>query len=289
MSNMIIDRQNEDIAIDYLAAQRQLYNEAKKFNGIEIFLSIILPFTLSILQTIFSHNTILSIISQILSIVCMFSSLAIASYISHRKQNAATIQQHFDVYVYQMPWDNKLFGKKNDVSHLVAEKSKKLYAKTGERQKLNDWYTSPVGTVPLEKGIWMCQMENYNWDVSLRKRFKTISIIGVSVFIIAVFGISAIKNESVATLLNRIAFVIPMLQWLIGTIKQINEDISRLKELDNLFNSPNSTDMENLLDIQSVLFEHRKSCFTIPNMFYRLFKDNDEDTAHRTAMMQQNK
>jgi len=63
----------------------------------------------------------------------------------------------------------------------------------------------------------------------------------------------------------------------------------RLKELDNLFNSPNSTDMENLLDIQSVLFEHRKSCFTIPNMFYRLFKDNDEDTAHRTAMMQQNK
>ena len=46
-----------------------------------------------------------------------------------------------------------------------------------------------------------------------------------------------------------------------------------------------SKSMEDLQDIQKLIFIHRKDCFAIPNFFYKHFKDNDEDKAHRAASM----
>ena len=42
--------------------------------------------------------------------------------------------------------------------------------------------------------------------------------------------------------------------------------------------------LEDLQDIQAKIYEHRKGCFAIPNFFYNIFKDNDEDNAHRAAL-----
>lgn len=285
MNNGIISRQNEDTSINYLAAQRQLYNEAKKFDNLGILFSIFLPLCCAVLQSLFQNNIYLNSASYILSIVSMVISLLLNSYISHKKESAAQIQQHFDTYVYQMPWDNKLFGRKKDVTHEVAEKSKKLLKKSGEREKLVNWYTPVVGTVELKKGIAMCQKENWNWDVTLRKRFRLLSFIIIISLTSIIFAIGIIKDESVPTLLCRIAFVTPMFQWLFETVKQLNSDIKNLIELDDLSSPDNSLNMDCLQEIQNKIYIHRKSCFPIPNMIYEMFKNNDEDVAHRTALM----
>ena len=44
MSNGIATRQNEDNSIAMLAAQRQLYRDAKKFNTVLVALSVWIPF-----------------------------------------------------------------------------------------------------------------------------------------------------------------------------------------------------------------------------------------------------
>lgn len=285
MDNEIVSRQNEDTSINYLAAQRQLYNEAKNLDNLGILFSVFLPLCCAILQSIFHDNIYLNSVSYILSILSMIVSLLLNSYVSQKKETAAQIQQYFDTYVYKMPWDNKLFGKKKDVTHDVAEKSQKLFKKSGEREKLINWYTSTVGTVELEKGIAMCQKENWNWDVALRKRFRLLSFIIIALLTILVFAIGVIRNESVPTLLCRIAFITPMLQWLFETVKQLNADIKNLIELDDLSNSDNSLNMDCLQEIQNKIYIHRKSSFPIPNLIYKIFKNNDEDVAHRTALM----
>lgn len=137
----------------------------------------------------------------------------------------------------------------------------------------------------LEKGILMCQKENYNWDVGLRKRFRLGSLIVITVLIISIFSIGIIKNESVAMLLCRFAFIVPMLQWLFDTVKQINKDIKNLNELSELTDSSGLKSMVELQEIQSKIYMHRKSCYAIPNKIYEIFKDNDEDVAHQTARM----
>lgn len=285
MNNGIVERQNEEKYIYYLAAQRQLYNEAKRLDGIEILFSVVLPLFFAALQLIISDNTYLNATSYVLSIVSMGISLLFGSYIDRKKETAAEIQQHFDLYVYQMPWDNKLFGLQRNITHVVAEKAKLLLKNPKEHERLTNWYTTVAGTVDLKKGILMCQKENYNWDVNLRKRFRRLSVIVIIILTILVFLIGIVKNETVVMLLCRFAFIIPMLQWLFETVKQLNKDIKNLEELDGLISSSEPKNMDELQEIQSKIYIHRKSCYTIPNKFYDRYKNNDEDVAHRTALL----
>lgn len=283
--NKIPDRQNEDKAILYLATQRQLYNEAKYFNFVILLFSVVLPLLFAIFQSIITENANLSVISYILSITSMIISLCLSSSVSKKREDAAEIQQHFDIYVYQMPWDNKLFGKEKNLSDIVAEKSKSLIHSEEDKYKLQDWYTPAVGTVPLVQGILSCQKENFYWDVTLRKRFRKMSIISIVFLGIAIIGVGLVKDESIGTLLFRLAFIIPMIQWLCETVKQLNKDITTLTEIDILINSSDIKSMDALQEIQSKIYNHRKSCFIIPSKFYEKYKDNDEDTAHRIASM----
>lgn len=285
MNNGIVERQNEDKYISYLAAQRQLYNEVKSLDGIGILFSVVLPLLFAVVQLIISDNAYLNAVSYILSIISMVISLLLGSYVAQKKEMAAEIQQHFDVYVYQMPWDNKLFGPQRSVTHIVAEKAKLLFRKAGERASLANWYTTVAGTVDIKKGILMCQKENYNWDASLRKRFRLASSIVIGILTVLIFLIGIVRNETVVMLLCRFAFVIPMFQWLFETVKQLNEDIKNLKELDELIGFSGPKSMDDLQEIQSRIYIHRKSCYAIPNRFYERYKNNDEDVAHRTALM----
>lgn len=72
----------------------------------------------------------------------------------------------------------------------------------------------------------------------------------IVVLSIAVFMMGLFKNESVAQLLWRFAFIVPMVEWLLNTVKQINKNIAFLKELDYIINDDKSKTMDDLQDIQ---------------------------------------
>ena len=63
MGNGIAERQNEDQYINYLGAQRQLYNEAKKSNTIVLLFSVILPLVFAGIQLIVNDNNQLNVAS----------------------------------------------------------------------------------------------------------------------------------------------------------------------------------------------------------------------------------
>jgi hypothetical protein len=52
---------------------------------------------------------------------------------------------------------------------------------------------------------------------------------------------------------------------------------------DEIINNDVSKTMDELQDIQKMIFEHRKECYAIPNVIYQIFKDNDEDAARRVV------
>lgn len=285
MSNGINKRQNESNSIAKLAAQRQLYDDAKKINTILIAISVWIPFVFAIILCFLPCNTKWNYLVYILSIISVIASFFVEDIIKEKKKLAAYIQQQFDSYVYAMPWNERLFGKNKNVDHQIANYSKKILNNTEEKNKLFNWYSSEVDTKRLIDGILACQNENFWWDVGLRKRFKWLSVIGIITFITVIVIMGVVNNESVPELLWRLAFIAPMLQWLLETIKQLNADIRKLNELDENINNGSIKEMSNLQDIQKIIFEHRQSCYTIPNWIYYVFKDNDEDKAHRTIMM----
>lgn len=285
MNNGIIQRQNEEKSIMYLAAQRQIYNEVKKYDCVGIIFSVIIPIFLSVLELFLKKNQYLNIMSKVLSMAGMFVAMGVNTFVARRKKDAAEIQQQFDLYVFQMEWDEKLFGKKRNLSSLIAEKSKKLLAKTGEEAKLYNWYTVSVESTTHTNGVWLCQKVNFWWDVNLRKRFIRCSriVIGILSAVVLVLGI--VNNDSMYVLIERVFFIFPMLSWLYATNKQLKNDIENLQEIDEIINSPEPKSMDDLQAIQSKIYIHRKSCFAIPNFFYQKYKNNDEDVAYRTVLL----
>jgi len=285
MSNGINQRQNEEKCVAMLAAQRQLYNDAKKLDWTSTVLSVLIPFLLSCILLFVSKDSPVGVISYIVSIVSMIFSFRVSGHIKNEKRMAAFIQQKFDTYVYTMPWNRRIFGDDKNVSSEIAQYSEKILSNNAEKEKLKNWYTVEADRKPLNEGILVCQRENFTWDAGLRKRFRRLSIGVVVLLSGAVLIMGVILNESVIELLCRIAFWAPMLQWLFETVKMLNDDLENLNELDVAINSKEEKSMEDLQDIQKLIYEHRKGCLTIPNFFYGYFKDNDEDRAHRMANM----
>ena len=133
MSNGIVTRQNEDNSIAILAAQRQLYRDAKKYNAVSVVLSVWIPFALAVIIWFIQENTEWRYASYILSMVSMVFSFVIDKYIEEKTQLAAFIQQKFDVYVYEMPWDKRIFGRDKNVDHEIAIHSKKILSNQQEK------------------------------------------------------------------------------------------------------------------------------------------------------------
>ena len=163
--------------------------------------------------------------------------------------------------------------------------SKSILNNNKEKQKLYDWYVAENDNKSLLDGILSCQRENYAWDIGLRKRFKTASIITVVILSLIVLAVGIINSEKLLTVICHMAFIAPMLEWLLSTIKDIDKDIESLNALDELINNDSNKSMEDLQDIQKAIFEHRKECYIIPSYLYNIFKNNDEDEAHRTASL----
>lgn len=285
MSNGIATRQNEDNSIAMLAAQRQLYRDAKKINTVSVAVSVWIPFALAVVLLTIPGNAEWKCASYILSIVSMVLGFGIDKYIEGKKQLAAFIQQKFDVYVYKMPWDKRIFGKDKNVNHEIVTYSKKILSNPHEKKRLENWYTPSVDEKNTIDGILACQRENFWWDVGLRKRFKLFSKVLIIILCVIILVMGLLRNEKITELLCNVAFVAPMLTWLLDTIKKLNNDISILQELDADINNNGIKTMENLQDIQKEIFRHRKGCYTIPEYIYNIFKDNDEDKAYREARM----
>ncbi len=283
MSNGIAVRQNEEKAIAMLAAQRQLYNDAKKLGTISIVLSVWLPFAMALILLFLPEESICKNVSYILAIVSMLFSFVVDKHINDKKKLAAFIQQKFDVYVYNMPWDERIFGKQKNVNQDIVTYSKQIIENSDKKERLYNWYTPTVDNRDLLTSILLCQRENLSWDVGLRKRYRLSSIIMIVFLCSFVIVMGLWQNESIAMLLWRFAFIVPMLEWLFDTVKTLNKDMERLKELDEIINNDVSKTMDELQDIQKMIFEHRKECYAIPNVIYQIFKDNDEDAARRVV------
>lgn len=285
-SNGITKRQNEDYSISLLAAQRQLYIEAGRLDYIDFILSVLIPLLLAILKCI-NNSTVVVNCSYILSIAMLFISIFISRTRQRKKSLAALIQLKFDLYVYQMPWDYKLFGENKDIDPDVAKYSKRILMTNSEKEKLVNWYTPAVDCVPLNDGILMCQKENCNWDSELRKRYKITSIIGILIIVGIVLAIGFSKDKTISDVTAQIIFIIPILRWLLNLIAGLSDDIGGIQTIfKRLMLEQGIKTTDYLLENERLITVHRSNSVKIPDRFYNLFKNNDEKREHFTAQLE---
>lgn len=273
ISNGINQRQNKDNSILMLAAQRQIYKEAKLINRVIAVCSVIIPFILSIISLV-SLDTNGRLVLKVISIISWVIALLFGMKIKGTQGLAALIQQQFDVYVFSFEWDNKLFRKNKNVDYIITQKAEKLLEKrTVQDERLPDWYRTEVDELPLKKAIKLCQEENVNWDSELRKFYSKITFAIVIVLFILIIAIGIYQKDFLLVFLS---FGFPIFQWEVKVLTSIRADVGRLNKLSESINGTKVCELDDLLEIQRDIYEHRKSCYLIDDKIQKFLRDKLE-------------
>lgn len=312
MSNGIAKRQNEELNIVKLAAQRQLYSEVSNLELFIVLFTVIIPAYLALILYIISRaenldisswldlivdkipfnfcpdvsniSTVITAIACGLSIFALIFKNEINNSKKEKKILAATIQQEFDVNVYSMKWDRKLFGERKDLSAEIAEASQKIMNNEKEKKLLNDWYPKEADELPLEAGIFACQKSNFTWDAKLRKRYKIflqVILGGIIILLIIIFFHSSVQDFFCRGVLP----VLSTLMWIKETKDNINNDLIFMNSISTPIYSTKMKTKEELAFIQRDIYEHRKSQTKIPDWFYKIHKNQDESRERRVMQM----
>jgi len=275
-SNGINERQISEKCLKLLAAQRQLYRDCKNIDFLVFFFSVFVPLICAVVQTYFtSSNTIIAGM-YILSLTGMFIGIFTTRYVEKVQEKASTIQVLFDLEVYQLPWDDKLFGKNIELTALIAEKSEKILSYNKEHESLLDWYPIKYDSVSLKEAIFLCQKANIRWDSKIRFLYKWSICILIGGVVLFILMNDINQNNSIPGFLSRLVFIIPLMQWLLTKVSSLNKDISRLENLKQQFLSDSDPNEEELLVNQSSIFVHRRECTLIPEWFYKINRKKQE-------------
>lgn len=267
--------------MDYLTAQRQLYRELERYDLYKWICMVAIPVICAVMESIIIDNRALNIITYMIPILSFVLSYYIGKQSQALRRNAAEIQQHFDLYVYQMEWNPLLFGKKQNVTNLVAEKSEVLRKK--ERKELRNWHELNNKKRSNEEEILICQQGNIKWDTNLRKRYKVLNCIIIGAIFIGILFLGIIQEQTIPLLFGRMWIITPLLKWLSDVVQQLDFNIKNLEEIDSRIEMLDKPNMYDLQIIQNMIYEHRKTCLKIPDWFYNLFRDKDQEKARRMA------
>ncbi|EGR1345777.1 S-4TM family putative pore-forming effector [Vibrio parahaemolyticus] len=286
--NGINERQNEADSIDRLAAQKQIYSDAKLLQGWYLFLSVPMMVLLNmilkplLLTDVFKFGVTFDLTN---SIAIFALCLTIADWawlkptIVKLKEKAAKIQEEFDCFVYGLEWNDILCGDRpNGVD--VRLYSDKYLSKKKSVDAFRDWYTSDVTHVSNVQGMLLCQNENLGWDVSQREKFvSAVFWVAVASFItsccVAVYLDFTVKSF----ILNALIPSLPLIGYAITNYYENSEAIEikkRLKSATEKVGEINTPTIKLVRNIQNLIYLNRSTNSLIFDWYYDWYRNSNQ-------------
>ena len=226
--NKIPKTQLEPTQLKRLAAQRQLYSDAKRIQAIQI-IFVFVPPILTILVACHLFAAVWAAISGII-IACLF--LRFDSQQQSLKQKASKVQELFDCDVLELNWREIMVGSRFEIE-AVEKYASKYKRKDLGYIKLKNWYSNNVEKLPLHLGRVVCQRSNCWWDAQLRRRY-TKWVIGVFLVVLIVV-VTCFGLTRDWTLEKFILLVVnPLTPAFILGVRQYNENTKSAMRLDKL-------------------------------------------------------
>lgn len=269
--NIIYQKQNEPHFIEMLAAQRQLYSEEKSFNKLlfafSFFSAVILPCVLFYAPTV----------SQwwgLAGLVIFFITQRLNAAMKKKRETASRIQEELDTQLFGLTWNKALAGAHvgPEIIFAAGQRFK------GNREKLQNWYSSAQENLPHPQVVLLCMRENFVWDYRQRHSYiNWLSVIFIAI-LIGVLGLGIGFDVSLLTfLLKYLAPVLPLLgligeAWLSHRKTADNLQLKAEEITELLLSEPAvSANIANdkLRSFQDAVFKNRQSGLPVPDWYYR--------------------
>lgn len=273
----INERQNSDLNLKRLAAQRQLYSEAKKLVVVQFILSGLFVVALSIVGNIFDAKFLPYIILAAIVIIFL-DELILSDRIYGIRVDAARIQEEFDCDVLQLP-QNNIKITNGSMLEMIQVKARKYISKHHNYNDLLCWYPG-IDETDNKYYRLICQATNCWWNQALRKKYSEFILIVISIIFVALIVISLIKGFTVATFL--MAVVSPILPAFVlfykinrdnsKAVNNLNHMKGKIDEIILKAKSGNFYSEEDLISdsrrLQDMIFDNRSLSPLIPDRLY---------------------
>lgn len=265
--NEILKAQEKAANIKLLAAQRQMYSNAKKYSGAATFLSLFIPIIVTLLQ---GFITIQYWVLVLIAFIIFIAGNRLGKLARNLIESAAQTQQSFDSNVFDMPFDN------SNITVGKIEKHSKKYAKRHGESNLHRWYTVPIDGMNEFDAISSCQLQNAKWTKRLVTRYF------MSGLIVALIIALSIAAEVVLgqTSWENLFFLLPICEWIFNRFFGMISLRKKAGKLEGDTEHYVLNTKENIEIIQNDIYDYRSSTVLIPDWFYKLFKRRDELIFH---------
>lgn len=249
-------------------------------------LAVVIPILISILSAIpcFSlfQNPDVILISHAYAVFLVFLQSFLTTHMEKLKKDAAYIQLKFDLNVFNLKWNENIFGPETDDEDLVIKEYKKFSKK--DLASLNNWYDlSKLKGRKKEVVIRLCQRQNLGWNSTIFKRIN----IGINAliwgsFVVFVFIIPLFKL-SMAQMINSAVNFIPLITWILAFNKNYEKNKTILDELKNLIDKNKYSNIF-ALAIEAKFTKYRQNDTLIPDWYYRMFREKDNKIQQATQI-----
>jgi len=281
----ILNKQNLEINIDKLLAQRRLYLNAKKVNYLLISITVFIPIIISLVT-----NFTIVVINDKNWIYVLFTVIAIVLekvfeiYIDRCKKTAASIQENFDTTIFQLS-ENELLNTTFVDSDIIRKYSRKDKNNNKKVEKVTNWYSKEIENINTNEAILFCQRMNICYDQNIKKKYNILLIILSILTFFILLGFSLFNNFSLMKFM--IEVILPSIPIFSFTYKEYNtnlesvDNLQKLREIIeqnlNSISINNSINVEELRRIQDRIYQNRILSPLIPDFIYRYLWSELED------------
>ena len=283
--NTIPEIQNHEDQLNKLAAQRQIYSDAKKVFTFQMAITVPAAFVWAIVIKICPDWSIFAAYWGIL--VLLADVIVLTPSIDSLKFRAAKIQELFDCDVMDIPWHYIKVGQEPDPEQ-IRKFAKKYNKKNKTCGKLEDWYPGVVDQLPIHYGRLICQRANCIWDANQRCRYAKSILAFVAFIIVLVFSIGIVGGVTLEAFL--LVILLPLMPGIVWGLRQyrsheaaVNRQ-TRLKtyimELWNKIKNDNLSEERLRVEarnIQNEIFDNRNSYPLVFDWFYKQMRGDQED------------
>ncbi|MBD2491979.1 S-4TM family putative pore-forming effector [Aulosira sp. FACHB-615] len=289
--NDIPQKQNFHNQLEKLAAQRQLYSDAKALQFISVLITIPLAIIWSIVIVFFPGMTVYAGLWAI--IASLLESLVFANIQKSLQEKAAKIQQLFDCEVLQFNWLNLNCGVRVEPETII-DAANKFKRKDPNYVSLIDWYPQVVSQLSIDQARIICQRSNIWWDAQLRRRYNKLIIAILFILTVIVFLISIIGGLTLEKFL--LAFIAPLAPAYVFGLRQYSEHKEAANRLDKLREdaeallqelkngklTPQDLERESYT-LQTQIYDHRRRSPLILDRLYSHLRRKNEEQMNKGA------
>ncbi|MCD8178064.1 MAG: S-4TM family putative pore-forming effector [Tannerellaceae bacterium] len=250
-----------------------------------IAVTTILPITISFV-TNFSPLKIddASWIYVIYAIILICGEKILEIFLDRNKKTAASIQEKFDVDVYNIP-ENELLNSVFVDHDIIRKYSKKDKRDATKVRRVINWYSTKIDRLQTNIAILFCQRANICYDQNIKKKYNLLLVILSMATFAILLTVALINNFSLIKFIVEVVLPsVPIFSFAYKEITTNLESVDNLQKLREIIESKlnalsinDTINIEELRNIQDRIFQNRILSPLVPDFIYKLLWSELED------------